>query len=96
MDIGISLDEGIWLKQMSERSWGLLEKNMKDKQIWGGRKENSESEGGKSEMSVRCLSGDDQQAVGYATQERNLGQRQKWESHWYTDTEMRDHRDSKK
>ena len=41
-----------------------------------GRKEDksSEFEGVESELSVRYLSGDDQQAAGYPIQERNLGQ----------------------
>ena len=37
----------------------------------------SEFEGVQSEMSVRYLSGDDQQAAGYPIQERNLGQEYK-------------------
>lgn len=41
-----------------------------------GKKEdkNSDFEGDKSEMSVKFLSGDDQQAAGYPIQEKNLGQ----------------------
>ena len=59
---------------------------MKEKQIWGGGMEDksSEFEGVQSEMSVRYLSGDDQQAAGYPIQERNLGQEYKWGIHWQT------------
>lgn len=63
-----------------------------------GRKEDrtSDFEGDTSEMSVRYVTGDDQQATGYPLQERNLGQAYKWGNHQYTNISMREHRGRKK